>query len=145
VSVTLSECAELGLILPHRTHGLREMIERVAESRGVRLNVVLEMDALTHLKTLVVRGAGYTMLAPAAVTDEVEQRKLVLVPIRDAPMRRTVYFVRNPLRMVTRAALEIERLTLDLTLSLVRKGVWRGEVIVPDKRSPIRRRQANVV
>lgn len=145
VSVTLSECAELGLILPHRTHGLREMIERVAESRGVRLNVVLEMDALTHLKTLVVRGAGYTMLAPAAVTEEVEQRKLVLVPICDAPMRRTVYFVRNPLRMVTRAALEIERLMLDLTLSLVRKGVWRGEAIMPDKRSAMKRRQANVI
>jgi hypothetical protein len=85
------------------------------------------------------------MLAPAAVVEEVEQRKLVLVPIRDAPMRRTVYFVRNPLRMVTRAALEIERLTLELTLSLVRKGVWRGEVVMPDKRSMMRGRQANVI
>ena len=73
------------------------------------------------------------------------RRELVLVPMSVAPMRRTVYFVRNPLRMVTRAALEIERLMLDLTLSLVRKGVWRGEAITPDKRSTIRRRQANVI
>jgi LysR family nitrogen assimilation transcriptional regulator len=119
VPVRLTDCAGLGLILPHRTHGLREMIERVTEARGLRLNVILEMDALTNLKRLVVRGAGYTILAPAAVEDEVAQHKLVLVPISDAPMRRTVHLVRNPLRMVTRAAQEVERLAVEVTLELV--------------------------
>jgi LysR family nitrogen assimilation transcriptional regulator len=130
VSVTLAECERYDLILPHRTHGLRETIERFAEERGVHLNVVLEMDALTHLKSLVARGAGYSMLAPAAVTDELELRKLALVPIRDV-IRRTVYLVRNPLRVVSQAALQVERLTIDLVGELVRSGAWRGEPVSP--------------
>ena len=48
-------------------------------------------------------------------------------------MRRTVHLVRNPLRMVTRAAQEVKRLALDVTLDLVRRGLWRGEMVMPDK------------
>jgi LysR family transcriptional regulator, nitrogen assimilation regulatory protein len=133
-SLSFSECAALELILPHRTHGLREMIERVAAAHSLHLNVIVEMDALVHLKTLVARGAGYSILAPAAVIREVEERRLVLVPIRDGLMRRTVYIVRNPQRVATRAALEIERLIIELTADLVRRGVWRGELVKRGKR-----------
>jgi LysR family transcriptional regulator, nitrogen assimilation regulatory protein len=131
VPVTLTECERCDLILPHRTHGLRETIERFVGERGVHINVVIEMDALSHLKSLVARGAGYSMLAPAAVIDEVKQRKLVLIPIRDALIRRTVFLVRNPLRVVSQAALEVERLTVNLVAELVRTGIWRGELVRP--------------
>ena len=143
-SVTFGECAQLGLILPHRTHGLREMIERFAQARNVQLNVILEMDALTHLKTLVTRQVGYSILAPAAVADEVAQRKLVLVPFKDGPVRRTVYLARNPLRTITRAGREIERLTIELAVDLVRRGAWRGEIVAPDKRAVPNRRKSPV-
>ena len=43
-SVSLAECARLGLILPHRAHGLREMLERAAAAQDIALDVVLEMD-----------------------------------------------------------------------------------------------------
>ena len=133
-SLSFAECAALELILPHRTHGLREMIERVAAAQSIDLNVIMEMDALAHLKTLVARGAGYSILPPAAVIGDVEERKLVLVPVRDRLMRRTVYIVRNPQRVVTRAALEIERLIIELVADLVRRGVWRGELVKHRKR-----------
>jgi LysR family nitrogen assimilation transcriptional regulator len=144
VSVTLAECAELGLILPHRTHGLREIVERFAQTRNVQLKVILEMDALTHLKTLVAHHVGYSILAPAAVTEEVEQHKFVLVPIKDGPLRRTVYLARNPLRIITRAAVEIERLTVELVGDLVRKGIWRGETVAPATRADTVRRKSPV-
>jgi LysR family nitrogen assimilation transcriptional regulator len=136
VSVTLAECGDFDLILPHRTHGLRELIERFADARGVRLKVIVEMDALAHLKALVARKVGYAMLAPAAVAEELRAHKLVLIPIRDAVMRRTVYLVRNPIRMVTEAALEVERLAVELVVSLVRSGVWRGDLIVDADSQP---------
>jgi LysR family transcriptional regulator, nitrogen assimilation regulatory protein len=138
-SVTLAECTQLDLILPHRTHGLREMIERVAASQNIHLNVIMEMDALTHLKTLVMRGEGYSILAPAAVGGEVDERKLILVPIRDAAMRRTVYLARNPLRMATRAGLEIEHLISEITVDLVRRNVWRGEIAALGRRGLAKR------
>ena len=127
-AMTFRECATLPMILPHRSHGLRDTIERFAGSRGLYLPVVLEMDSLTNIKTLVARGSGYTILAHAAVFDEVQRGALVIVPIRDPVMRRTVFLVRNPSKPITQAAREIERLIVEIVAELVRKRLWLGEL-----------------
>ena len=127
-AVTLADCRGLGLILPQRAHGLREMIERHAQAREIRLDVVLEMDSLCRIKTMVSRGSGYSILAHAAVHEELERGELILVPIRDPQMRRTVCLASNPARPVKRAVKEVERLTVDIVSELVRKGYWRGEL-----------------
>lgn len=126
--VTLEECSKLGLILPSRSHGLRELIERFAKAEGVDLQVAVEMDALTQIKELVARGSGFSILAHAAARREVAARELVLVPIVNPTIRRTVYLVRNPVRPVSRAVLEIERVTQEIVRELVRKGHWWGKL-----------------
>jgi LysR family transcriptional regulator, nitrogen assimilation regulatory protein len=126
--VSLQDCASLPMILPHRSHGLRDTIERFVGSRGLSLSVVLEMDSLTNIKTLVKRGSGYTILAHAAVYEEVQRGTLAMVPLRDPVMRRTVFLVRHASRPVTQAAREIERVILDITAELVRKKLWIGEL-----------------
>jgi LysR family transcriptional regulator, nitrogen assimilation regulatory protein len=143
--VSFAECASFGLILPHRTHGLRETIERYASAHGVNLQVILEMDALTHIKSLVTRGSGYSILAHAAVAEEAQRGDVVLIPIRDPVIRRTVYLARNPSRPVTRAALEVERVTIDIIRDLVRKKVWRGELSMVDRAPLPKRREAKLV
>lgn len=125
--VTLRECATLPMILPHRSHGLRDTIERFAASRACSLPVVLEIDSLTNIKALVARGSGYTILAPAAVFDELQQGTLVIVPICDPAIRRTVSLVRNPSRPVTQAAREVERLIVEIVAELVRKKLWLAQ------------------
>ena len=139
--VSLRECCGLGLILPHRAHGLREMAERVADAQSLHLDVVMEMDSLSRIKTLVSRGSGYSLLAHAAVHEELERGELVLVPIRDPAMRRTVYLASNPARPIKRAAREVERLAVSIVAELVRKGYWLGELasppIVPAKVIPL--------
>lgn len=127
--VTLEECSKLNMILPSRTHGLREMIERFAKAHGVSLQVAVEMDALTQIKDLVARGSGYSVLAHAATQREVAKKELVLVPIRSPAIRRTVYLIRNPARRVTRAVSEVERLTIEIVRELVRKKHWWGTLI----------------
>lgn len=125
-SVTLEECGALDLILPHRSHGLREMIERSAQAHGVSLDVRLEIDSLPLMKALVGRASGYTILAHAAVYEEIQRRTHVLVPIREPLIRRTVYLVQNPSRQVTRAAREVERVMIEVVHELVRKKHWMG-------------------
>lgn len=126
--VTLEECGKLSMILPSRSHGLREMIERFAKAHGVSLEVAVEMDSLTQIKELVARGSGFSVLAHAATQREVAKKELVLVPIRSPAIRRTVYLIRNPARHVTRAVLEVERLTIEIVRELVRKGYWWGQL-----------------
>ena len=127
-SVSLRECADLGLILPHRTHGLRETIERFASSQKVHLNVIIEMDSLTNIKALVARGSGYSILAHAAVVEEIQRATLVIIPIREPVMRRTVFLVRNPSRPLTEATREIEGLIKEIVTELVRKRLWLGQL-----------------
>lgn len=123
--VPLAEVASRELILPSPSHGLRVMIDRYARSRGVELNIALEMDALTQIKALVGRGSGYTILAPAAAQDAVERGELVRSPIVEPVMRRPVYLVRNPAKPFTRASSEVERITLAVMRELVARNIWQ--------------------
>ena len=85
-------------------------------------------NSLTNIKTLVKRSSGYTILAHAAVFDEVQHRTLIMIPIRDPIIRRTVFLVRNPSKPFTQAAREIERVIVEIIAELVRKKLWLGEL-----------------
>ena len=77
----LADLACVELVLPSPHHGLRAMIDRAVKSHGVRLQVATEMEGLGHIKALVARGSGYTILAPAAAFDFVERGELLMAPI----------------------------------------------------------------
>jgi LysR family nitrogen assimilation transcriptional regulator len=131
VPVSLASVSALDLVLPSPTHGLRKTIERYAQSSGIDLNVVIEMDALTQIKELVARGSGYTILAPAAAYDFVARKEIVKSPIVAPEMQRPVYIVNNPARAMTSACRAVERITIDVARELVRRGIWEG-VLHPD-------------
>ncbi|CAM4402239.1 LysR family transcriptional regulator [Palleronia rufa] len=117
------------LILPSKSHGLRALIDRFARTQGLRLNVVVEMDALAQIKTLVARGSGHTILAPAAAIDRVERGELVMAPVVEPAISRTIYLVRHPARPQTLAARSVEKLTVHVIRDLVRRGIWSAEEI----------------
>jgi LysR family nitrogen assimilation transcriptional regulator len=126
--IDLADCATMELILPNRSHGLREMIERLAHAQGVALIVPLELDSLSQIKVLVAKGSGYTILPHAAASQEIMRGTLILVPIRNPIMRRMVYLVTNPERPSSRAAEEVERVIFRVVEELVRKGIWLGQL-----------------
>lgn len=125
--VRLADLEQIELVLPSGHHGLRIMIERVIRSSGVRLNVATEMDALSQIKTMVARGSGHTILAPAAALDCVERGELVMAPIVEPSMVRPVYLVRNPAKPVTAASREVERITMGVNGDLIRRGIWQAD------------------
>jgi len=124
--VGLADLAALDLVLPSESHGLRVMIERHARAAGIALTVAVEMDALAQIKTLVARGSGYTILAPAAAQDLVARGELVTAPIVAPVLRRSLYLVRSPGRPLTRATQEVERVTLEVIADLVKRGYWQA-------------------
>ncbi|TMV04259.1 LysR family transcriptional regulator [Ruegeria sediminis] len=125
-AVRLADLAGVELVLPSPHHGLRNMIDRFTRTHGVTLNVATEMDALAQIKTMVARGSGYTILAPAAAYDFVERGELIMAPIIEPRLIRPVYLVRNPAKPVTRASQEVERITLEVIHDLVRRGIWQA-------------------
>jgi len=123
--VKVSDIPKAELVLPSPHHGLRSMIDRFMKSQGVALNVVTEMDGLGQIKTLVARGSGHTILAPAAAIDFVERGDLIMAPIIEPKLIRPVYLVRNPARSMSRANQELERITLEVIKDLVSRGIWQ--------------------
>jgi len=126
--VRLADIAALDLILPSRSHGLRTLIDKASGEADVTLTVAVEMDALTQIKTLVARGSGYTILAPAAVQDAVARGELETVRIVDPVIRRSVYLVWNSALRKSRAIREVERLTLEIVDDLVTRNLWPGDL-----------------
>lgn len=123
--VKVSDIPKAELVLPSPHHGLRSMIDRLVKSEGVTLNVVTEMDGLGQIKTLVARGSGHTILAPAAAIDFVERGDLIMAPIIEPKLIRPVYLVRNPAKSMSRANQELERITLEVIKDLVSRGIWQ--------------------
>lgn len=125
----LAALAGLDLVLPSRNHGPRVLIDRVCAASGNVLNVVVEMDSLTQIKSLVARGSAHTILAPAAVYDLESKGELVSAPIVDPVIRRSVYLVRNPQKRLTRATHEVEALTRRVAAELVERNIWKGRLV----------------
>lgn len=137
-TVRLADLQQVEMVLPSRHHGLRKMIDKYTRSEGVTLTIGTEMDALSQIKTMVARGSGHTILAPAAASDFVERGDLVMAPIVEPRMVRPVYLVRNPSKPVTTASRELERITIDVIRDLVKRGVWQAEGLseAPSKDAP---------
>ena len=126
--VPLRALEPLDMILPQAAHGLRKTIESYAAPLGLRLNVPIEMDAMTQIKELVARGSGHAIFSPSAVHDAVARGELVGAPITDPDMVRPVYLVSNPAFPTSRASRAVEAITLDVLRDLVRRGIWQGEL-----------------
>lgn len=127
--VRFEDCATLDLILPNRSHGLRETIERYARAQAIALKIPLEVDSLLQIKRLVARGSGYTILPQVAVVDDLASGTLVSIPIVQPAVRSTVYLVTNPQRQQSRAAKSVERTAICVITELVQRGLWLGELI----------------
>ncbi|MGC4250257.1 MAG: LysR substrate-binding domain-containing protein [Sphingobium sp.] len=99
----------LPLALPSASHGARKVVERFARSRGLQLNVVLEIDSLPQIITMAARASAYTILPHAAVINEVAAGMLTLVRIVDPSMIRKAYLVRKRSRAISRASSSVEQ------------------------------------
>lgn len=124
--VPLCDLAGLEMILPEAAHGLRKTIEGYAAPLGLRLNVTIEMDAMTQIKELVARGSGHAIFSPSAVHDAVARGELVGAPITAPDMVRPVYLVTNPAVPSSRAGRAVEAITREVIRDLVRRGIWQG-------------------
>ena len=92
------------LILPGRQHGLRDMIDRLAREHRLSLNVQVEVDALSQMKSLVRHGIGHTVLPWHAVREDVERGELRATPIIEPVIERTIYVAQASERPASPAA-----------------------------------------
>jgi LysR family nitrogen assimilation transcriptional regulator len=124
--LNLKQIAQLPLILPSLTHGLRELLEREAASHNLVLNTVIDVDSYGNIKELVEEGMGYSILPFNAIAREVQEDRLRSWQIGKPELKRDVHLVHPADRPMTNAVSAVETLCRDTLLELAATGQWRG-------------------
>jgi LysR family nitrogen assimilation transcriptional regulator len=114
--IRFAEVAKYPLILPSRISGMRMRLEKTAAERGLTLNIVLEVQSESLMKTLIDRGIGHTILPYDSVRND-PQVKLHTTRIVEPhfPSRMFLAYPEKP--PLSRGAAAIRGLLLDLVHS----------------------------
>lgn len=110
-------------------HSNRRLVEQAAVRNGVRLSVGLEVDSVLLTKRLVEEGLGYSILANAAVQDDIAFGRLSVHSIERPGIRSTVMLTRLRERRNSRLAASWESLLIEQLQLLVTRGKWRDAAV----------------
>lgn len=115
----------LPLILPPAPHHIRQAVEAAAKKCGVTLNVVLEIDGLSALRTMVKSGLGYTVLPYGPVHQEIESKTLCGIPIVNPILECMVGILYRKNRQDSRAFNELKLVIQEIVQELDPNPFWR--------------------
>lgn len=109
--IPLQDLARFPLIIPSRQHMLRNLVEIECARHNVSLNVAMEIDSVSSLLTLVVKGFGYAILPANALNTPYRPDKLLAIPTSPPILNRVVLATssQRQLTPLVRSTLEILR------------------------------------
>ncbi len=124
-SLTLAETAQLPLILPTGTHGLRRRISAEFERRNLLAKIVVEIDSLSLLMRCVYEGMGATIKPFAALNHEIDSgNQWRALSISDTRISRRNYLYTAPVAMLSPAASLVATEVQNMVRSLASSGAW---------------------
>jgi LysR family nitrogen assimilation transcriptional regulator len=119
--------AELPLVLPTTSFGLRMQAETLARNLGITLDIRVECDTgSTTLARMVADGAGYTLLPYATVRAEIAQGHLQAAPLADPPLTRGIVLAMARNRDAAAGSWSALRTVKRIVVDTVRLGAWPG-------------------
>ena len=129
--IAFAHLKDLDLVLPSRRHGIRIIVNEIAEQRGLQITPQIEVDALAPTLKLVAEGRLTTVLpaiaARRAAADLPLQTRRIVEP---TPRRQLVYAYRaqRPLSLAVKSFIDL--LGEELVRALNEKA--------PDRRKRVR-------
>jgi LysR family transcriptional regulator, nitrogen assimilation regulatory protein len=123
--IPFQRLADLPLAMPGPPHSLRRLLDTMAISHGVRLNIVVEVDSLTIIKAIAERENLFTLLPMSAAYDELQAGRLQAHRIVTPSVSRSVSIATSTVRGRTRACEEVRRLILEISHDLEHRGIWK--------------------
>ncbi|WP_127904156.1 LysR substrate-binding domain-containing protein [Solirhodobacter olei] len=134
-TITVAEAAQIPLILPTGSHGLRQRIEAEFENRGLSINVVAEIDSLALLMNCVYDGMGATIKPMGAIMQEgARGRNWRYLRFSDLRFRRRNFLYSLPTGRLTSAAAAVAKELKETVSSLIEDPGWSGFEKVPQER-----------
>ena len=124
-SVRLSALADLPLIMPSGSHGLRALLDQSFARAKREPRIVAEVDGLALLMDAVRGGLGAT-IQPGAVLTRYADASLAVARVSDAHVRRRNLLVSLPEQELSPAGLAARVVLTDVATVLVQAGHWIG-------------------
>jgi len=122
----LQELPHFPLVVPGASHSHRRLLEGVALSHGVRLDIRAEVDSLTVIKRMAAEAGVFAILAHGAVQAELAEGKLRAMRLVEPSISRSVALASSFSRRDNQACHAIARLALEIAREAVAAGIWRG-------------------
>jgi DNA-binding transcriptional LysR family regulator len=102
--VPISELADEIFIAHNVISPYREIVLRVFQDRGVRLNMDIEMPTVETIRWMVEANQGVAFLPRMCVEQEIAEKRLVSVRVPEIDVERKIYLVQPSRRAVSYAA-----------------------------------------
>lgn len=126
--VRLAQLANIALILPSASHGLRLLLEAAFARANCTPHIVAEIDGLAMLMDAVRAGFGATIQPGAALT-RLDGELLSAVAIADVHAQRSNLLVSLSDNELSPAGLAARVVLADVTRALVAAGRWPGATL----------------
>lgn len=124
--VELAHVVRQPFVLPSAPHGLRALMEQAATLMGLEFIVVVETNALSVQKNLVIDGHGWTILPAVAVADDVARGTLSGAPLAEPALLRKVVLAAPTSRHPTPPVRCAVAVLLECMKAAVRQNQWAG-------------------
>lgn len=118
----------LPLVLPGIPSELRMRLDQHARKLGIRLEIVLEVEALSVMKEVVSRSRIYTILPSYAVAREVGEQALSITRIVKPVIPRLMCLDVTSARPMSLAAREVAKAIRAISKELIASGTWARAV-----------------
>jgi len=124
-ALQLDAVAQLPLVLPSGTHGLRAVLNAAFERAQAWPNLLADVDGLALLMDIVQAGIAATV-QPGSAMARITNPALHAYPLDEPTLRRVSYLATLPEEELSPAALALRRTILDVASDLVNQDRWPG-------------------
>lgn len=126
-AITFKEVTKWPLVLPPKPNGIRVLLEREAARADLQLQVVAELSGMRTMLSAVQTGLASSVTTAAnAVGHGRRRRNLLILPIRNPAIDRSIGLFQPQQFSLSVAARSVREVTLRLTIGLVAQGKWLG-------------------
>lgn len=124
---TIDSLKEIPLILPHKPHPFRILIERTAIGHDFRPNICHEIDGPTTTRSMVLRGMGCTLFSSSgAWKDAVNSDQLIAIPFHSPLMSWTLHVVSVNKVVESPAMSSVLKILQEVLEELFQADAWPG-------------------
>lgn len=124
--IAFVDAAKHALVMPGLPHGLRRLLEEIAASKGVVLNIAFEIPSVATVRELVEQRIGVTVLPYGAIAMDVELGRLCARRIVEPTITRTVSLIALARRPASKAETDLRKLIKEIVAKQIGRAIGVG-------------------